>query len=196
MATAPEEEGEEPYAGETYETPSPDIPVVPGIGRRTVPGNSGDGGYSGGASAALPTDPGAYGAQFIGTGAFNQYLTSIPLLNGGSVVVNKTAANNFKNFLDEIWNRGVKYQSVGGYNARRTIGRNGKSGGKWSRHALGLAVDIDPTKNPYRSPGYTGSLPLWVGEVAAKNGIVWGADFGDSMHFSVRVPKLSNVAGG
>jgi hypothetical protein len=85
---------------------------------------------------------------------------------------------------------------VGGYNPRKVNVRGGKKGSSWSRHAGGLAIDIDPAKNPYKNPGFTGSLPTWVGDVARKHGLTWGADFGDSMHFSYRGVKMPGMAGG
>jgi hypothetical protein len=150
--------------------------------------------FSGG-GVSNPTDPRLFGAQFIGSNNMNNFLVSIPLKNGNKVTVNKAVAANYKGFLDELWDKGVKYKSVGGYSSRKTRTPSGV-GNKWSRHALGLAIDIDPSKNQYKGRGYTGSLPKWVGPLAAKYGLEWGADFGDSMHFSYRQVKVNGVAGG
>lgn len=153
-------------------------------------------GYNQQQRGKISTNPRDFGAGAIGTKAMNNYLVTVPLKNGDKLTINKAAAGAFKGFLDELWDRGIKYNDVGGYSSRKVIGRGGKSGGSWSRHALGLAIDIDPTKNPYKGAGYTGSLPKWVGDLANKYGLTWGADFGDSMHFSYRGVKVRGVAGG
>lgn len=117
-------------------------------------------------------------------GFAQNYLTTIRLPNGKTATVHKNLAQSMQGLLTDLWNAGYKYTSVGGFNNRNIAGTNKKS-----LHAWGGAIDIDPMRNPYKkgSKGFTGSIPAQLGyQLAQKWGLRWGADFGDSMHFSVR----------
>jgi len=55
---------------------------------------------------------------------------------------------------------------------------------KYSMHAWGAAIDIDPWGNPLGAT--TGRMPLWVVEIFEKRGWLWGGHFKgrkDPMHF-------------
>lgn len=105
--------------------------------------------------------------------------------HGRSFTVNRAVAPKFLGFLNALWQRGYRPASIGGYNNRNIAGTNTKS-----LHAYGLAIDIDPGKNPVqRNDGsMQTSLPPRVGALAAKYGLSWGGSwhgYKDPMHFSV-----------
>lgn len=56
-----------------------------------------------------------------------------------------------------------------------------------SEHAFGNAIDINPGANPVSYNGVVTDLPPNIRDIAAKNDLVWGGDFGgskkDAMHF-------------
>lgn len=62
-----------------------------------------------------------------------------------------------------------------------------------SRHALGLAIDINYPQNPYRADGkLITNLPSWYVQVWRDAGFCWGGDWAnakDPMHFSWMGPK-------
>ena len=66
----------------------------------------------------------------------------------------------------------------------RTIGGSYR----FSRHAMGLAIDINPAQNPYRSDGVLiTDMPDWYVKTWKDAGFCWGGDWRgvkDAMHFS------------
>lgn len=105
--------------------------------------------------------------------------------HGMRYTVNRSVAANFQGFLKALWARGYRPSSIGGYNNRNIAGSSRKS-----LHAYGLAIDIDPGRNPiyYNSKGGRHGLPPNVGALAAKYGLAWGGNWRntkDYMHFSV-----------
>lgn len=105
--------------------------------------------------------------------------------HGINYTVNSSVANRFKGFLNALWARGYHPKSIGGYANRNIAGTNTKS-----LHSLGLAIDIDPGRNPvfYNGVGGAYALPPSVGALAAKYGLSWGGNWKhkkDYMHFSV-----------
>lgn len=112
-----------------------------------------------------------------------------PIVNvqwrGRSFNVNKQVAPIFVAFLDDLWQMGYRPKSIGGYANRNIAGTNTQS-----LHALGLAIDIDPTLNPAQpnDGSMIESLPPKVGALARKYGLSWGGSWNsykDPMHFSV-----------
>lgn len=130
-------------------------------------------------SAPLPSTGGGFRA---GVG---QYLTTVSA-GGKSFTVNKHVAPRFVGFVNALVRQGYRPASIGGYNNRNIAGTGMKS-----LHAYGLAIDIDPARNPmyYNSPGHRPhGLPRNVGALAAKYGLSWGGNWKNSkdyMHFSV-----------
>lgn len=114
-----------------------------------------------------------------------QYLATVRA-GGKTFTVNKHVAPRFVGFVNALAKQGYRPVSIGGYNNRNIAGTNQKS-----LHAYGLAIDIDPAKNPmyYNSPGHRPhGLPRNVGSLAAKYGLSWGGNWKNSkdyMHFSV-----------
>ncbi len=84
--------------------------------------------------------------------------------------------------------------SVSGFTAR-TIGGSHQL----SRHALGLAIDINPAQNPYQEDGtlFT-DMPPWFVDAWRSAGFCWGGDWigvKDPMHFSWMGPGAAGSAG-
>lgn len=123
------------------------------------------------------------GNQFSGKVGTGKYLTTVNW-RGRAFTVNRYAAPQFLGFLNSLAAAGYKPVSIGGYANRNIAGTNVQS-----LHALGLAIDIDPGKNPVGSNGnWHTSLPPNVAALAAKYGLDWGGSwhsYKDPMHFSV-----------
>lgn len=101
----------------------------------------------------------------------------------GNTTVNKQAATAFTGFLNELNTRGYKVNSVGGFNARKIAGTN-----KWSAHAGGYAIDINPGRNPVTYGKVKTDMPPWMNDLANKYGLFWGGNWKgskkDPMHFT------------
>lgn len=105
---------------------------------------------------------------------------------GQHVTVNAGYANKFSQLLQGLNRLGYHPSSVGGYNYRNIAGTN-----TLSKHALGLAIDLDPTANRGGRLGGGGSRygyfdPVKVERLVRSLGMSWGANFSnpDPMHFS------------
>lgn len=136
--------------------------------------------YSGGGGSI--NVPGGYAsASGVGVG---QNLRTMNF-RGLRYTVNASVAPKFQGFLKALWNTGYRPKSIGGYNNRNIAGTNTKS-----LHSYGMAIDIDPSRNPiyYNGTGGRHGLPANVGALAAKYGLSWGGNWKrtkDYMHFSV-----------
>ena len=68
-----------------------------------------------------------------------------------------------------------------------------------SRHALGTAIDVNYSENPYREDGtLVTNMPKWFVDVWKEAGFCWGGDWTrikDPMHFSWLGPRASTDAG-
>jgi hypothetical protein len=113
-----------------------------------------------------------------------------PLANynwhGFNLRLNSSVMGRFVGFLNALSARGYKIKSIGTYANRNIAG----SGGVQSLHALGLAMDINPSDNPVTYNGHNiTNLPPGVGALAARYGLKWGGSWihnkRDPMHFSV-----------
>lgn len=82
--------------------------------------------------------------------------------------------------------------SATSFNARTISGTR-----QLSRHALGLAIDINPVQNPYRSDNkLITNMPQWFVDVWREAGFCWGGDWRyskDPMHFSYIGPAASPI---
>lgn len=112
-----------------------------------------------------------------------QGLTTIVAPNGQRVTVAGNYASKFSGLLNDLWNAGYHFKSVGGYNYRNIAGTN-----TLSKHATGEAIDIDPERNPVSYNGVkTYFDPRVVNNIIRKYGLDWGGNWHgktDSMHFS------------
>lgn len=137
---------------------------------------SGGGGGGGGDYDVAPTGPFKAGV--------GEYLKTVNW-RGHNFTVNTYVADRFVGFLNGLYKMGYRPASIGGYNNRNIAGSNQKS-----LHAYGLAIDIDPSRNPVQSNdgSMSHALPPRVGALAAKYGLSWGGSWNsykDPMHFSV-----------
>ena len=104
---------------------------------------------------------------------------------GFGLTLNRNAAPAFISFLSALYKRGYRPKVIGSYANRNIAGTSQKS-----LHAYGLAIDIDPARNPVTWNGKNiTALPPGVGALAAKYGLAWGGAWRgskrDTMHFSV-----------
>lgn len=115
-------------------------------------------------------------------GKLGTNLTTITINNGKKLTVNKAVAEDMKGFLNEALARGYDIKDLGGYAFRNN--RNNPS--KWSTHASGGTVDLNPGRNPNKST-HT-DMPEGMKKLAMK----WGfAQLGyDKMHFERVHPKF------
>ncbi len=101
--------------------------------------------------------------------------------------VHRIAADKFVGFVTDLKNiLGYQPKSIGGYNPRKIAGSS-----RWSNHAYGAAIDIDPSTNPVTGPSggsYTLPKPPQIIQLARKWGLGWGGEWNslkDYMHFEV-----------
>lgn len=131
-------------------------------------------------------NPGGPSSPPVHAGKFNPHAKLVTVSSHGiRFTVNSTVANRFTGFLNALWKTGYHFSSVGGYANRNIAGTSTKS-----LHSLGLAIDVDPSRNPvfYNGVGGHYALPPNVGALAAKYGLAWGGSWHhkkDYMHFSV-----------
>lgn len=112
-----------------------------------------------------------------------QGLTTILAPNGQRVTVAGNYASKFQGLLQDLWNAGYHFKSVGGYNYRNIAGTN-----TLSKHATGEAIDIDPGANPVSYGGMKTYFDInRIMPIIKKYGLDWGGLWSgkkDPMHFS------------
>lgn len=148
-----------------------------GQNRLIIPTSSGIGiGAGGGRAQVSGTFTDSHGTR----------LSTIRTPWGQTVTVNSSVAGKYSQLFNGLNSLGYRPKSVQGYNYRNIAGTN-----TLSKHALGLAVDIDPTPNRGGRLGGGGSRygyfdPQKVMQLARSLGMSWGATFRnpDPMHFS------------
>jgi D-alanyl-D-alanine carboxypeptidase-like protein len=131
----------------------------------------------GGGNLSTPTGGGGHGGGLV----------TIKTPNGGSVTVAKAYASKFAGLMQDLYNAGYHFKSVGGYSYRNIAGTN-----KLSKHATGEAIDIDPGPNRGTRLGGGGNPygyfnPQTAVAIARKWGLDWGGTWKgqeDPMHFS------------
>lgn len=111
----------------------------------------------------------------------------------------KAVRPSIETILEEIWNhygkdleaiRAARVDLFGGcYNFRRMRG-----GAKLSMHSWGIAIDLDPERNPLGKPykASAGMMPMDVVNIFEKHGWEWGGRWGakfDAMHFQAARTK-------
>lgn len=105
-------------------------------------------------------------------------------IQGHSTAINARYQPLFQGFLRALTRRGYRIHSLGGQNTRKIAGSS-----RWSLHAYGLAIDINPKQNPFTNGRKVTNLPRGVGKLAARYGLVWGGNWKggtkDTMHFSI-----------
>lgn len=124
---------------------------------------------------ATATNPACVVADMVSTTLF-----------GKSVTVNKSVVGVIQS-INTAWLAmppATRYQvnSVGGYNCRAVTNKPGF----WSAHAFGLAVDINPSTNPYGRTLVT-DMPPEFRNLFTSRGWKWGGgwiNIKDAMHFS------------
>ncbi|PIQ79576.1 hypothetical protein COV81_01780 [Candidatus Peregrinibacteria bacterium CG11_big_fil_rev_8_21_14_0_20_41_10] len=97
---------------------------------------------------------------------------------------------------------GYKVETIGGYDWRCVTSAKDQEGPKkLSYHGLGLAIDIDPEQNPYRSYGDDepkGDIGRYksIVRIFENAGISWGGRFKVSqnpMHFELKYEDILNL---
>ena len=118
-----------------------------------------------------------------------QSLAKITTKSGKQAWVAAPVQAQFQAFVNDLEATGYYIYSIGGYNKRRT------SSGKWSHHAQGLAIDINPDDNP-QGPTLITDMPPNISQIAAKHGLGWGGNWRsskDAMHFSAAAREGGNI---
>lgn len=153
---------------------------------------SGAGNASGPVGGQYTNAAGSFGDPINDPNFAKNYLTSVRLPNGKSVLIHKNIASNFSNFMNALWNQGYKFADVQTYNKRKVNTPKGTNPNLWSRHSTGLAVDIDPTRNPW---GGKMALPKNIGQLAQQYGLSWlGGKNGDNMHVGYTGAQWKGIA--
>ena len=157
-----------------------------------------------------------YGDCRRGEASFiRNYLTTIDFM-GRNVMVHRAAAEDFKKVVaeikscdegreyyywkDDIWKNDL---AAGTYACRQNV--NDQS--QMSMHSFGLAIDINPSKNPNcpkdalcngKKDKIT-DIPDCVVQAFKNNNFVWGGDFRsvkDTMHFEWVIPERRGTISG
>jgi len=132
--------------------------------------------YSSGGSGSAPGPIKGFDIN-AGLGSYNW--------RGHNLRLNRSVAPKFMGFLEALYAKGYRPSVIGSHAERNIAGTSTKS-----LHSYGLAIDIDPSKNPVTWNGQNITvLPPSVGALAAKYGLTWGGDWTgskrDTMHFSM-----------
>lgn len=109
-------------------------------------------------------------------------LSKITTKSGKTAWVATVFKDQFQGFVNELEGTGYVIKSIGGYAYRKNV--NNPS--RFSYHASGAAIDINPAENPNGNTLIT-DMPDGVSSIARKYGLGWGGDWNsvkDAMHFS------------
>jgi hypothetical protein len=116
----------------------------------------------------------------------NITLGKVESKTGKAAYINSKLVPRFQALVDWFESFGYQIRSLGGYNQRKIAGTD-----KWSTHSYGVAIDINPDKNPMvpsTTPNWT-DMPIKETSATAKAlGLGWGGDWRnkkDAMHFSI-----------
>ncbi|MGH8916579.1 MAG: M15 family metallopeptidase, partial [Acidimicrobiia bacterium] len=113
---------------------------------------------------------------------------NVPQSGGQRVLIHRSALPAFQKVAaglaaEAAAGRVYPVTRVSAFYARTLRGSN-----QLSRHALGLAIDINYQQNPYRADGkLITNIPSWYVQVWRDAGFCWGGDWAnakDPMHFS------------
>lgn len=114
---------------------------------------------------------------------------TVPMSGGRTVRVNRQALPAFQQVAanlaaEQAAGRSYSINAVAAHTQRTINGHR-----QLSRHALGIAIDINPAQNPYSSDpdNLTTNMPDWFIEAWTSAGFCWGGDWlsaKDAMHFS------------
>lgn len=110
--------------------------------------------------------------------AFRDIYSAARLLVKKQVGFDKTTAE-YDRLTQALLNNLGLSMFGGTYNVRPVRG-----GTQLSMHAFGIAIDIDPKRNPLGAT--SGAMPMWVVEIFEKHGFLWGGHYQgrkDWMHF-------------
>ena len=130
------------------------------------------------------------GAVVIDSEWKQTYLATIAIPRLGNLTCNKQMTGAALLSFRQISEAGladkidfVDTKRLGGcFNAREIRTAWGTSGRNLSRHSWAIAIDVNPTTNPY---GNVPNLDRCVVEIFRSNGFAWGGTFmvPDGMHF-------------
>ena len=121
-------------------------------------------------------------------------LVTITTKSGAKFSVAKKYENNFRGFFEDLENTGYNIKpggGSGGYNYRKA-----KASGRFSYHASGLAIDINPSANPFGQRLIT-DMPSNIAQIASRHGLGWGGDWNsvkDAMHFCIAKKERGNYS--
>jgi hypothetical protein len=174
------------------ELPSVDRILTPDTFQKSVVGRkssvvvAGSGGLGFGRSGDSPRYPSAVGGVDVPVGEQGP-LATITTKRGLTAQVAEVFKDTFQGFVNDLEATGYEIKSIGGYARRVTT-----SGTRWSYHASGAAIDINPSTNGYYSPKRNPlptDMPIpAVKQLIAKWGLGWGGlwrEIDDAMHFCV-----------
>lgn len=118
---------------------------------------------------------------------------------GSSVTIHKNFVASAQR-IDQRWrarggDRLYRVTSVGGYSCRNIAGSS-----RYSAHAYGLAIDINPAQNPHTFPprGLVTNMPAEFVNLFIFEGWGWGGNWSsskDAMHFSKSSGEGGNMRG-
>lgn len=151
---------------------------------------------------------GPYGDMFgrtIGAVSADLVTWTVPMSGGRSVRVHKRALPAFKKAAANLAAEQAKgrYYAIGGYTYAHSARTVGASYGI-SRHAFGIAIDINANTNPFQAgpfePGdsFRTDMPAWFVKAWTDAGFCWGGDWSlskDPMHFSWQGPGFTDGFG-
>lgn len=108
-------------------------------------------------------------------------LAPVKTKDGRVAWVDKKYQAQFQGFVNDLEATGYQIKDIGGFADRANVNNPSQK----SKHAYGMAIDINPAANPNRSTKT--DLPPSTGALAEKWGLGWGMNWKstkDPMHFS------------
>ncbi|HKX74819.1 MAG TPA: M15 family metallopeptidase [Acidimicrobiia bacterium] len=153
-------------------------------------------------SGAVPSDEpilGPFGTYFGRTlSQVKARLVSweVPGSGGQKVLVHQTALPAFQEVAQTLAQHAAAGRVYPITSVSTFVARTLRGGShQLSRHALGLAIDMNYSANPYREDGkLITNMPAWFVDSWKEAGFCWGGDwpsFKDPMHFSWLGPRAS-----
>lgn len=132
---------------------------------------------------------GGYFGRTVGSVRSQQVWWTVPMSGGKRVLVHRLALPAFERVAANLATEQARGRYYAVESAAAFVPRTVNGGRQLSRHTLGIAIDINPSANPYSSDPdrLVTDFPQWYVDAWRDAGFCWGGDWEtakDAMHFA------------